>query len=244
MDFSRYSIKSLLCFSCAANIAFASIVPSTFNLALVSGKEKTKVITLNNPSDNPVRVATRLYRLNDSYNNRAEVYSIQDSSITYSPTQFYIPPHESKNITVNLSSTIDNKEQSYQLELLPMSSKKVTQTISYDENGRPDKMAKMNLLLSQRINIQAAPSQITTKITSSRAHDSVTLVNNGNVSVYLSSLQRCLAKNCQSDKNFTGIRLYPMEEMTINGVASPSNIILKKDSLDASGNHNSEYLTF
>ena len=244
MDFSKYRIKTLLCFTFAANIAFASIVPSTFNLSMVSGKDKTKVITVKNPSNDPVRIATRLYRLSDNYENRSEVYSIQDSSITYTPTQFYIPPHESKNITVSLESTVDNKEQSYQLELLPLSQKKVTQTISYDENGRPDKVAKMGLLLSQRINIQATPNNISTKITSSRANNSLTIQNNSNVSIYLSSLQRCLATNCLSDKGFTGTRLYPMQEITINNIIPPSKIVLKKDALDSLGNFNSEYITF
>lgn len=236
MRLSKFRGMKLLPLFVFVSLAFGSVVPAKYNVNLVSGTSQTQKLTVNNTSNSDVRVSTRLYRLNDHYSNRSQVYSIQDSSVTYTPSQFSIPPNSSKTITINLVAPIRTTEQAYQLELLPMAPKQVQQTIAYDDNGMPNQSASMGLMLSQRINIHAMPSQISTTVGSARGENSVTLTNKGNASIYLSSLQRCRPEGgCASDKSFIGSRLYPSQSITIGNINPSYKISLNKKSIKVDG---------
>ena len=224
-----------------ANLAFGGVVPAKYNINLVSGSSQTQKLIVNNTSNSDVRVSTRLYRLYDHYNKRSQVYSIQDSSVTYTPSQFSIPANSSKTITINLAGPVKTEEQAYQLELLPMAPKQVQQTITYDNNGMPNQSASMGLMLSQRINIHAMPSQISTKVDSDRSENSITLTNNGNTSIYLSSLQRCRPEGgCAFDKSFIGSRLYPTQSITIANIKHSYKVSLNKKSIKTDGTEKAE----
>lgn len=238
LKFRGMKLLPLLVF---ASLAFGSVVPAKYNINLVSGSSQAQKLTVTNTSNADVRVSTRLYRLYDHYNKRSQVYSIQDSSVTYTPSQFSIPANSSKTITITLAGPVKTEEQAYQLELLPMAPKQVQQTITYDDNGMPIKSASMGLMLSQRINIHAMPSQISTKVDSDRGDNSITLTNKGNTSVYLSALQRCRPEGgCTADKSFIGSRLYPSQSITIANIKPSHKVSLTKKSTKIDGTETAE----
>jgi P pilus assembly chaperone PapD len=227
----------------ASGFSYAGIIPGSYNVNLVSGHKVSQDFWVRNSSDSDVVVTTRLYKIASDYSERKEVYSLQDSAISYTPSQFAIPANSSKKITIKLSDQIKNREQAYQLELLPLNKKYVAEAISYDNYGKPTQLADLGLLMAQKINIHAAPSNVSTNINISYVGDSIKITNDGTVSAFLDNLRICKNGVCNNNTSFNKARLYPSRSITINDIEEGAEIMLSKESMNYNGDNDSTTIT-
>ncbi|MEE3003248.1 MAG: hypothetical protein VX335_02740 [Pseudomonadota bacterium] len=198
-------------------ISQAAVVPEKYNVFLKNNTDYNEALVVHNNSDYKVSIRANLYEISSNDSARTEVFSAQDSSLLITPRQFTLDPHSKKDISVKLLKPATDFEKSYQLELVPMTTKKVQQAITFNSKGFPEKTAAVDILISQKINIHALPSNIVPNLSVVKKDYGVEIKNMGNISLYLSNFLECVSNSsCKAISSTRDLRLYPKETVRLS----------------------------
>ena len=217
MYFKKYTKKILSLGFILSCVCQAAVVPEKYNIFLKNNMGSNETLVVHNNSDYRVSIRANLYEISSNYSERREVFSAQDSSLVITPRQITLSPHSTKDISIKLVKPAANTEKSYQLELVPMATKKVKQAITFNDKGFPEKTASVDILISQKINIHALPKNISPYLSVVKSDAGIDIKNLGNISLYLSNFLECLNNDsCKTISAARDLRLYPNETVHLN----------------------------